>query len=156
MDVQRWDHSFFQMFLDQRATEQTLNEPGIPVSAQEQRTLPLPPVQPPVQTPRHPDHTLPKYSSHCLPHLELATSSQMLRSTIWESFWSCFFFLYPLHPIHWQVPLGLSQKHIWGMGDRVGVWGYKVSDVTQAKVCVVEYSQYFVVIVNGKQPLKIV
>ena len=42
------------------------------------------------------------------------------------------------------------------MGDRVGVWGYKVSDVTQAIVCVVDYSKYFVVIVNGKQPLKIV
>ena len=100
MDVQRWDHSFFQMFLDQRATEQTLNEPGIPVSAQEQRTLPLPPVQPPVQTPRHPDHTLPKYSSHCLPRLELAHPLKCSGPPSGSHFDPAFFFLYPLHPIH--------------------------------------------------------
>ena len=33
-------------------------------------------------------------SPFCLPHLELAPSTQMLRSTIWESFWSCFFFFF--------------------------------------------------------------
>ena len=31
MDVWRWDHSFSQMFLDQRTTGQTLSGPGIPI-----------------------------------------------------------------------------------------------------------------------------
>lgn len=83
------------------------------ILAQELIILPLLPAQPRVPAPRHPDHTLPKYSSHSLPHRGRAPSTQMLRSTIWGVI-LIVFLLYPLCPIHQQVPLSLPQKHIRG------------------------------------------